>query len=70
MKIKTYATHILKQRDMENIEMTIKKLGFKKRDYRIVHFGNLWELKIINKELHWLVKSISKLERIKKVKRK
>lgn len=53
-------------RDVINLATAIAKMGYSQEDYRVVHFGSHQaELKVTNKELHWLLKSMSKLVRQK-----
>ena len=66
MKIKTYSFSGMKQRDVVNLLNVINNLGFGPSDYRVVYFGShSEELKVVNQELHWMLKSISKLKRRK-----
>ena len=66
-KIKTYKLAGLKPRDIANVQHAISELGFGPNDYKIVHYGSHHaELKVTSKELHWMLKSISKLERTKR----
>ena len=68
MKIKTYSLEDMKERDLEALFQLIYMLGFSSSDYRVVYFGShSKELKIMNSELHWVLKSISKLRRVKQV---
>jgi len=56
----------MKERDVSNISVAIRKMGFVDTDYKIIHFGaNDIELKVTNEELHWFIKSFSKLNRAK-----
>jgi len=60
---KSYKMHGLKSKDVVNVQNGIKAMGFSTDDYTVVHFNSTAELKIKNSELHWLIKSFSKLER-------
>lgn len=63
---KSYSMDKMKAKDVLNIQEAIKRMGFDSSDYKIVHFGSYGiELKIQNKELHWMIKSITKLQRQK-----
>ena len=62
---KTYSMAAMKSRDIDNVRKAIKKMGFSTTDYKIVEFGNSHELKIMSKELHRMIKSMSKLFRVK-----
>lgn len=69
-KVKTYSMYGLKDKDILNIQYIIMKLGFDNNDFRIFNFSDSGsELKIMNEELHWMIKSVTKLQRIKKEKR-
>lgn len=66
MKIKSYSLEHMKDRDVANLMCVINELGFGPGDFRVIHFGShSSELKIMNKELHWKLKSMSKLQRMK-----
>lgn len=63
---KSYSMNGLKTKDMLNIQEAIILMGFRNDDYKIVHFGSHGvELKVTNRELHCIVKSILKLVRQK-----
>jgi len=48
-----------------NVVRMVNQLGFGPRDYRVVYFGSHdAELKVVNRELHWFLKSAARLERI------
>ena len=66
-KFKSYKMSNMKARDVLNLQSAIKKMGYKEGDYKIVHFGSHdIEMKIKNQELHWIIKSITKLQRQKR----
>ncbi len=66
MKIKSYSLSNMKNRDIVNMLNTINKMGYGPDDYRIVHFGShASELKVMNQELHWMLKSMTKMDRQK-----
>jgi len=68
MKVKTYSMRNMKHRDIMNIVRMANQLGFGPKDYRVVYFGSHnAELKVMNRELHWFLKSAARLERIKGV---
>ena len=57
----------MKARDVLNLQTAKERMGFNGDDYKIIHFGSHGiELKIRNEELHWMIKSITKLQRQKK----
>ncbi len=64
VRFKTYSMENMKARDVLNLQTSIKKMGFKEDEYKIVYFGSHdIELKVKNQELHWMLKSINKLRR-------
>jgi hypothetical protein len=66
-KFKSYTMDRLKARDVLNLQTAISKMGFTSSDYKIVHFGSHGiELKVRNQDLHWMIKSITKLDRKKR----
>ena len=66
MRIKTYSMSSMNDRDVINMFNVFSTLGFGPMDFRVVHFGShMTELKVMSKELNWLIKSIVKLKRIK-----
>jgi hypothetical protein len=66
LRVKTYSLGDMKQRDIVNLLNAINMLGFGAQDYRVVYFGShSKELKVTNQELHWVLKSMSKLRRVK-----
>jgi len=70
MSFKSYNMDNMKARDVLNLQVAIERMGFTHNDYKIMHFGShSIELKVKNKELHWLIKSIAKLNRSKKGKK-
>ena len=66
MKVKTYSLEDMKDRDMINLFKVIHALGYGPESFRIVYFGShSREMKVIDQELHWTLKSLSKLTRLK-----
>ena len=67
MKIKSYSMSKMKDRDITNLLVVMNEWGYGSNDFRVVHFGSHGvELKVMSQELHWKLKSLSRLERIKK----
>jgi hypothetical protein len=65
MKAKTYSMSSMKHRDAINLVNTLNALGFGPNDYRIVSYGShMQELKVSNRDLHWILKSLLRLERL------
>ncbi len=66
-RFKSYNMSNMKARDVLNLQSAIKAMGFKEDEYKIVHFGSHdIELKVKSQELHWMIKSITKLHRQKR----
>lgn len=66
MKVKTYSMNNMSHRDIMNVVRMINALGYGPSDYRVVYFGShKAELKVVNKDLHWFLKSASRLARSK-----
>ena len=62
--VKTYKMKRMKRRDVDNLREAIRALGFSTKDYKIVYYGSHnAELKVVSRDLHWILKSLSKLER-------
>ena len=62
---KTYSIDGMKPRDVAILIETMESLGFGNDDFRIMHFKNSMELKVTNRKLHWILKSMSKLRRLR-----